>query len=165
MSRRHSPQTLQFSAALLGLALLPTTAAATEPTTQQCANLPAPQPTFWPLYERPNGQSAQDFMIDPQDALNGLRNYIWNNFGEFQGSSQNWVPNNYVHTGIDLNAIYSPTGGDFVVVAQSGYIWGAHNFNPVSDGCTHAYNCKLYLRTDDHRYTYYYGSSGFSVAR
>ena len=136
---------LEMPLVLAVAAMLPTAALAAEPDPECMTNVNLPAPTAWPAWARPGETAAEDFEI----AGGSKRTNIWNSFGEFQ----TFTPE-YVHTGIDINATYTAAGGDFAVVAQDGHIFGTHTYNQVN--CLSDNNCKLYIRTNDYRYIYYY---------
>jgi hypothetical protein len=153
--------TSRFLPALTTLAALAGAdrASAHEPDEQTTCNSPtAPVLTRWPLWERPD--NVTPFPTDIEDLANQIepRTHIWNSFGEFQW----WAggKTHYMHTGIDINAGFNGSlldqtqFGDWVVAVADSYIWATHSF--ADDGCVNASQCKLYLRTDDHRYLYYY---------
>jgi hypothetical protein len=95
----------------------------------------------WPLHQRVD-------LAVPGDARTGLMN----TFGEFQF----YDSGAFAHTGIDIRGIWTPNAamGDIVLVVADGDLWAVPNFD--EDGCEHASNCRVYIKSTNRRHIYYY---------
>lgn len=99
-----------------------------------------PNIEMWPLWE-----AGKPLQFDEPGAQ--LKS-VWNTLGEFQSGTP------FAHSGIDINSASTDPLANWVYNAADGYIWATHNLNEMQ--CNDVANCKLYVRSHDHRYIYYY---------
>lgn len=151
MTRRLYSSSLLPALTTLAVLTAVSDARATPPN---CENdLPPPDVTRWPLWERPQNPQSIPADVGAVNPALEPRTHIWNSFGEFQTWSDG-PQTHYLHSGIDINGVGLGFSGDWVAAVASGYIWAVHSF--TSDACTDQSRCKLYVRSPDHRYIYYY---------
>ncbi len=74
---------------------------------------------------------------------------VWSSFGEYQNypSSIPWF-----HSGFDPRGVY----GDTIRVIDSGNVWMVANLEQCNAGPTEGNACRLYVKSTDERYIYYY---------
>jgi hypothetical protein len=114
---------------------------ADQPDCQTAKTLKPGDLTIWPLHERL-----------ANDTAGGTRSGLMNDFGEYQHFS----PPDYLHTGIDIRGVFDSGSeqGDLVLVAAQGDVWAVPNFS--KDFCASDNNCRVYIKSPDRRYIYYY---------
>jgi hypothetical protein len=136
----NGPRSLRFA---IILSLLAAAAVrADQPDCQTAKPLKPGDLTVWPLHARL-----------ANDAPGGTRSGLMNDFGEYQ----HFPPSvDYLHTGIDIRGVFDSGSeqGDLVLVAAQGDVWAVPNFS--GDFCDSNNNCRVYIKTPDRRYIYYY---------
>ena len=93
-----------------------------------------PNTLTWPLRNQNNDQS---------------RPAVWSSFGEYQNYSGT-IP--WFHSGFDPRGVY----GDRIRVLDDGNVWMVANLEQCNAGPTEGNACRLYVRSSDERYIYYY---------
>lgn len=93
-----------------------------------------PNTLTWPLRNQNSG--------DPRPG-------VWSSFGEYQNYAGQ-VP--WFHSGFDPRGVY----GDRVRVVDAGNVWMVANLEDCNAGPTEGNACRLYVRSSDERYIYYY---------
>lgn len=91
-----------------------------------------PDSLIWPLRNQDNGEP---------------RRGVWSSFGEWQDFADRWF-----HSGFDPRGVY----GDTVRVADGGNVWMVANIEDCNAGPTEGHSCRLYVKSTDGNYVYYY---------
>ncbi|NOQ47251.1 MAG: hypothetical protein GQ559_11390, partial [Desulfobulbaceae bacterium] len=93
-----------------------------------------PNTLNWPLRNQNDGQ--------PRPA-------VWSSFGEYQ-NYVGTIP--WFHSGFDPRGVYQDT----IRVVDGGNVWMVANLEQCNAGPTEGNSCRLYVKSTDGRYIYYY---------